>query len=145
MLNLNTFEHSLVYGLPLEPHLDYWATRLQCLYNFLHRNGLQLSIESVCSRALSTQILSTKGKSGTCLIPFERTGSSPVFLKGRRRVPPARTRMSLFSLGLNHINEPNTIGQVMSLFLFFQVLQHSASQRELMVWAFCSQLLFLQD
>ena len=45
--------------------------------------------------------MSTKGKSGTCLIPFERTGSSPVFLKGRR-VPPARTRMSLFSLGLNH-------------------------------------------
>ena len=111
------------------------------MHNFLHRNGLQLSMESVCSRALSTQILSTKGKSGTCLIPFERTGSSPVFLKGRR-VPPARTRMSLFSLGLNHINEPNTIGQVMSLFLFFQVLQHSASQRELMVWAFWSACYF---
>ena len=45
----------------LEPHLDY------CLYNFLHRNGLQLrKVVSVCCTIVNPRYWAQWGKSGTC-------------------------------------------------------------------------------
>ena len=44
-----------------------WTTRLQCLYNFLHRNGLQLrKVVSVCCTIVNPRYWAQWGKSGTC-------------------------------------------------------------------------------